>query len=231
MNHKQFEEHWNQKILVGALSSPRQLDCCLEHGFYHIPRRMLLCPPEDIWGVALYQSKRFYNSNAGVETWGKVSTRIEMPREMITEIPSTYNHRDLYIKFNVEQWHTLNPPVLSGYLAPRISALTNRFLLENSRHYVELCIETKEQYLAYRILRRAAVHSSKTGKPVKLPAKQGYTVLTADKTVGIYSPKGEYKQHSIREFYYKPNQFLAMLCAVIDIDENSAIDNYLSSLK
>lgn len=207
---------WSRQALVGVLHNEQQLEANLAHRFYHMPLKLLMGSPTQVREVALYQSRRLFKEKAGVHVWGKVVRCTLAPRSEITEIPAGRNPQERYIRFDVECWNTLHPPVRAGGLAPGVSMFTTRYLLEHSKNVAELCIRTPEQYAAHRMVQRASLRSEQNGKPVELPAKPGYRVLVAGKTIGIYTPDGRYEERSLWEFYREPYSFLQRMCAVLN---------------
>lgn len=139
-------------VLVGTLSSPYQLDTCLECNFYHVPARQV---PEDwltVSYVAIYQSRTMFPEDCGIRFYGRIKDCISLRRCQITEIPKDSD--ELYYRLEVDSWEQLETPV-GVREVPFTHLLTNLFLLEHSRETPELLLKTPEDFLFYQALHRS----------------------------------------------------------------------------
>lgn len=204
-------------VLVGVLRDTAQLEHNLSHVFYHMPAKLLTCPPENIRYVALYQSKQLFGeASSGVRLYGAVRRVTKLPRCEIAEIPSRRNPREAYYRFDVAEWQRLERPIRAGGLAPGVCMLTNRFLLEHGRSFPELYIRTEEQYRLYITLRRACARTVRSGGSELLPARDGNTVMIAGATIGVYTVDGRYELYSLREFLHRPHSFLNRMQGLLE---------------
>lgn len=217
----QAADCWRQRdVLVGVLRDRGQLEQNLAHRFYHMPAKLLACPPQLIRHVALYQSRRLFgDASAGVRIYGSVDEVRIVPRREITEIPARRNREELYCRFGITEWRRLVRPLRAGGAAPGVSMLTSLFLLENSRRFPELYIRTEEEYRLYARLRAACARTTRSGGSELLPARGGHTVMIAGATIGIYTPEGRYEQCSLRDFLYRPHSFLVRMRALLALAE------------
>ena len=138
-------------VLVGSLRSPRQLDVCLKHRFYHIPAERVPAAT-GVRTVALYQSKRFFGARAGIRYYGDVSDCRLVRRSEIKELLKSSDA--LYYRFEIRAWRTLPRPIEAKETG-EISFFTNRFLLEHSVELPELELCSEGEYRLYTRLRQA----------------------------------------------------------------------------
>lgn len=139
---------WNSgDVLVGSLRNREQLEVALKYNFYHIPSYLI---PDDklcsISYVAIYQSKNFFGSDAGIYYFGKVLSVDKKIRSDITQIPSS--SKESYYLFNIGGWHKLDSPIR----ADRGGALfnfTNIYKLIRAETVDELSILTESDFKLY----------------------------------------------------------------------------------
>lgn len=208
---------WNvQDVLVGVLHTQNQLDVNCAHKFYHIPARLLGCPPEDIKVVALYQSRRLFGQqDAGVQLYGEVTSCRQVPRGDITYIP-TRHPGELYYLFQVDRWQIRSPKIRSGGAAPGVYLLTNRFLLEYSRYLPELYLASQQQLDLYTALRHASLRSRRLGGSQPLPVRSGGNrAMISGWIIGVYTQDGRYETCDLRQFYHKPYSFLSRMAGLL----------------
>lgn len=143
---------WTRRdVLVGSLRNREQLDICLTHHFYHIPKRQLKTEHLPVRYVALYQSKNIFGSEACVQYYGEViSTRL-LRRHDIREIPSSST--DEYYRLEIKEWKKLGRPIAIKEISG-INFFTNLFLLEHSSETPELKIGSEAEYRLYSELKR-----------------------------------------------------------------------------
>ena len=134
-------------VLVGTLRNRLQLETCVENKFYHIPASRLSQNDFPIRFVAIYQSNHKFGPDAGISIYGKVSRCSLVPRYKITEIPK--NSREMYYRFDIEEWKTLPVPIASKE-RDFVNIMTTRYLLENSREVPELMLSSQEELALYR---------------------------------------------------------------------------------
>lgn len=143
-------KNWDSPtVLVGALSSPHQLDICRECRFYHVPAKQI---PNDwlpFFYVAIYQSYHMFPDDCGVMLYGRVKSWKPVPRWQIRELPK--NSEELYYRMEVDSWKQLEVPIAVKEL-PVVHLRTNLFLLLHSREIPELAIKTPEHYVYYQAL-------------------------------------------------------------------------------
>lgn len=212
---------WDKRdVMVGVLHDAAQLDANAAHRFYHIPAKLLACPPGDIGHVALYQSKRLFGKAAGIRLYGRVGRCDLVPRGEIHEIPARGDPGEPYFRFGVAEWETLPRPIRAVGLAPGVSVLTTLFLLRNSRNFPELYIRTLRQWELYSLLRAAAARTSRNGGSERIPASSGNTVMVAGRVIGVYTPDGRYEQYNLREFLYRPHTFLTRMLTLVEGEDD-----------
>ncbi|WP_434577459.1 DUF2357 domain-containing protein [Thermoanaerobacterium thermosaccharolyticum] len=145
---------FNEKeVLVGNLSSHKQLEVNLKYKFYHIPYSEIRSSLKYIKYVAIAQTKaKGFGDDAGIRYYGKVKSFDVLRRSEIKEIPKDSD--ELYVRFTVDKWEELDRKIeLAGYRVIR-RFYTNLFLLKNAKIVSELLIKTKDDYRLYLELKR-----------------------------------------------------------------------------
>jgi len=143
----------NKEVLVGNLSSHKQLEVNLKYKFYHIPYSEIRSSLKYIKYVAIAQTKaKGFGDDAGIRYYGKVKSFDVLRRSEIKEIPKDSD--ELYVRFTVDKWEELDKKIeLAGYRVIR-RFYTNLFLLKNAKIVSELLIKTKDDYRLYLELKR-----------------------------------------------------------------------------
>lgn len=206
----------NQDVLVGVLHNARQLEANLSHLFYHIPAKLLGKKPESIRYVALYQSIRQFGSAAGVRYYGRVLQCRLLRRDAIAEIPAGRHGDELYIRFDVACWETLDRPIRARGVGPGVYLRTNYFLLRHCRSVPELFIRSPAEWAVYVRLRRAAART-RHGGAEQIAGKGSSRVLVSGPAIGVYTA-GQYLHFDLRDFYTRPHDFMQSL---MDYVQNS----------
>ena len=137
-----------QSVLVGTLRNPKQLALAISNRFYHIPC-FLIPDPEKIKCVAIYQSKNLFGNNSGIKYYGRVASFKKIPRNQITEIPSTSTTE--YIRFEIEEWKLMKQPKYADYIEDACIR-TTLFQLINCRKTSELMLSDYNEYALYKFM-------------------------------------------------------------------------------
>ncbi len=160
IDEKLAKVDWKHRdVLIGALKNEKQLEACLDHKFYHIPKDRLSSDKLPIHYVALYQSNKFFENNHGILYYGEVVLAKEVKRSEITEIPKQSDK--LYYRFDVKEWKKLDRKIeIQGNIMGQAAHTeTNLFLLTNSTNTSELKIKSAEEYRLYTELKRYAAEN------------------------------------------------------------------------
>lgn len=148
-----------KNVLVGSLGTPDQLKVCLNHKFYYIPLKRLLKQQKTLSQlefVALYQSKTYFGEKeCGIRYWGRISSWSVVLRKEITELPVRRNNPDeLYARFEIEEWKTLEKPILPGGRSVYDFLLASMYIFQRAQEIAELKLETEEELKDWREKRR-----------------------------------------------------------------------------
>ena len=146
--------NWKKRdVLVGCLRNKEQLNVCLNHNFYHIPKKQISDDMLPIHYVALYQSKnQFGDKDSGILYYGEVSRSRLVKKNEITEIPKYSEEEYYYLK--IKEWKKLSKPIAIKEIRD-INFFTNLFLLTHSSETPELKIKSEEEYRLYSELKRS----------------------------------------------------------------------------
>lgn len=152
-----------RNVLVGCMSNEHQLHVALTHKFYHTPLTNIVDHNniKHIEYVALYQSKRLYNSNIdgiGINYYGKVVGMKIVKRSEITEIASTTsrnNPETLYIVFEVEKWEKRAEPIVPNGYGVKLLTYTSKYIFDRAHEIAELKLHNDEELSIWREARRA----------------------------------------------------------------------------
>ena len=143
---------YKSDVLVGTLRNRKQLDTVLKNKFYHIPSVMIPDDKTNISYIAIYQSKNLFGKESGIRYFGKVVSSEKVERKDILEIPS--ESEELYIRYNVHKWNTLDNPVSSGY-SGTVVGFTNLHMLLHADVTDELYFTNESEYKLYRSIKSA----------------------------------------------------------------------------
>jgi len=104
--------------------------------------------------VALAQSKRKFEGDAGIIYYGKIIDIKVVKRNNIKEIPS--DSEEDYDIFKIDEWKQLDRKIqVKGYQVLKL-IYTTEFLLNNATVVTELCIKSKEEYRLWQELKRVS---------------------------------------------------------------------------
>ena len=147
---------WTVKdMLVGTLSSKKQLEFNLSKKFYHVPAKYISEDDLPIRYVALYQSSNIFKNEAGIRYYGTVIRTCLCKRKDIPIPMTRQNANELYYRFDVKKWEELPVAIKvreEGVYRPKF---TNMFLFQNCRDSYELFnIHSEEQYRLLQELKR-----------------------------------------------------------------------------
>lgn len=193
-------------VLIGALGSRQQLNVCLNHRFYHIPAARIKDSEFPIRYVAIYQSKKLFGSEAGMQYYGEVTKCIPVRRGDITEIkarPGTEG--ELYYRFEIKEWKQLSKPIAAKELG-FVKSLTNLFLLEHSAEMPELWIRSEEEYRLYSELKRAINDTTINDEDNNLGFNFGsFALMFEDGQILVSKDKQIFARYAISDFSRSPN--------------------------
>lgn len=159
IEEKLVKVDWNRRdVFVGTLKTRAQLDVCLDHLFYHVPKEHIQDNKLPIHYVAIYQSKRLFDRKSGIYYYGEVIRCSLVRRREITEIPCSKGREEvLYYRLDVREWTKLKVPIAIKEIRPlKAGFFTNLFLLQHSRETPELLIQNEAEYRLYYELKRTA---------------------------------------------------------------------------
>lgn len=213
IEYKLAKVDWNQRdVLVGALRNRKQLDICLEHKFYHIPRVMIDDSKLPIHYIAIYQSKNLFDRDSGIKYYGEVTKTTIKKRKEITHIPK--NSEEEYYYFEIKEWKELNVKITAKEIKD-FPFFTNMFLLQHSHDVPDLHISSEEEYRLYTELRRMANDSSINDSDIEPGFKYCDKTITMDNGyIWIYSGGKEIKRISIDIFIRKPREAMKIISSI-----------------
>ena len=196
---------WSRRdVLVGALSSVKQLDVCLRYRFYHIPCSRLKDSDLPIHTIALYQSQKLFGAKSGIRYYGEVIRCTVVQRREISELPKDSD--ELYYRFEVKSWKELPKPIAVKEAGITAQLLTNRFLLEHSQEVPELRLRSASEYRLYCELKRAlnSTEINEEGAEVGFRYEDALVVFE-DGKINVYKDGSIISQYSIESFTRSPN--------------------------
>ena len=206
---------WSHRdVLVGALSSTKQLDVCLQHRFYHIPCSRLKDSDLPIHTIALYQSQKQFGAKSGIRYYGEVIRSTVVHRRDISELPKDSD--ELYYRFEIKSWKELPKPITVKEAGITAHLLTNRFLLEHSQEVPELRLRSENEYRLYRELKRAlnSTEINEEGTDVGFRFEDAMVVFEEGK-INTYRDGKIISQFSIDTFTRSPNGVFRQLQRII----------------
>ena len=100
------------QVLIGTVKNKRQFEVNFEEKFYHIPEAVVPKDMMPVEYVALYlPAGTFGDENGCIRYYGKVSKITAVKRSAIESLPS-HNGEMVYYRFDVEEWKTLEKPIV-----------------------------------------------------------------------------------------------------------------------
>ena len=147
------DEYFKEReVLVGTLRDRNQFNISLNHKFYHIPKNQINLSKHNIRYIALAQSKKVFQEEAGILWYGKVKSIEPVKRSDITEIPKDSD--DIYYRFEIEEWIKLPRKIeVTGYQV-RSFSYTSFYLLTHAETVSEICIKSREEFRLWKELKR-----------------------------------------------------------------------------
>lgn len=196
-------------VLIGVLSSKKQLDVCLEHKFYHIPAVRIKDADLPVHYIAVYQSKKMFGIDAGIRYYGEVTKCIPVIRKNIKELPS--QKEELYYRFEVKEWKTLDQVIAPKELG-FVRYFTNLFLLKHSTEVPELWIKSEEEYRLYYELKRSLTNIAINDEDDSLGFSFDGFNLYFDNGKILVSKDGRVcSQYDMDEFSKRPNAVFRLM--------------------
>ncbi|MEK4192205.1 hypothetical protein NYE59_03875 [Paenibacillus sp. FSL L8-0323] len=107
--------------------------------------------------VAMCQSRKKFIDPAktGIHWIGKVADWKVLRRNEIKEVPCRPGtEEDLYVRFTVEEWKSLNAPITLGGQGIYTVLYTSKYILDRALEIAELRLETEEELREWREKRR-----------------------------------------------------------------------------
>jgi len=208
---------WSRRdVLVGALSSVKQLDVCLQRRFYHIPCSRLKDSDLPIHTIALYQSQKQFGAKSGIRYYGEVIRSTVVHRRDISELPKDSD--ELYYRFDIKSWKELPKPITVKEAGITAQLLTNRFLLEHSQEVPELRLRSENEYRLYRELKRAlnSTEINEEGTDVRFRFEDAMVVFE-DGKINTYRDGKIISQFSVDSFTRSPNGVFRQIKNEFDI--------------
>lgn len=206
-------------VLIGVLSSKKQLDVCLEYGFYHIPVAKIKDSEMPVRYIAIYQSKKMFDAESGIRYYGEVTKCIPVSRKDIKELPS--KKEELYYRFEVKEWKKLDRVIAPKELG-FVRYFTNLFLLKNSTEVPELWIRSEEEYRLYYELKRAIANTVINDNEDAVGFSfAGFNLSFADGKILVSTSGRIFSQYDIEEFSKRPNTVFRQMQKDMCINKNS----------
>ena len=218
-NYIKDEYFKDRTVLVGSLRNKEQLEVNIKGKFYHTKCSNINLAEHNIKFVALAQSKRQFEEEAGISYYGKIVDIKVVKRNKIREIQSD-SEEDYYV-FKIEEWKKLHRRIeVKGYQVVRVM-YTTEYLLNNAEIVTEICIRSKEEYrLWWELKRISSLTETEVGKNIsKDSGIDGFSI--EGMTIGIKDGKiyaecnGNLYKFSVAEFNRRPREVIRR---IINID-------------
>ena len=148
---------WSHQYgLMGIVRHEEQLDFILRNQIYHMPYTRLRGARLRADFILLFQSKRKFGTNAGIQYWGKVKSFHVTPRSEIRPTPIWPTRREgLYAWFKLDKVQKLPrpfPPAEKGH--PAYFRVTTNLAFKTAKSIEELSlIREPERRLFYELIR------------------------------------------------------------------------------
>lgn len=146
-----------RNMLVGSMRTG-QLEAILRNNSYYMPLRNLYDHKilTQLEYIALYQSRKQYLHEAGVQWYGRVADWKIIKREEIKERPARPGTEDdLYVYFTIEQWNQRRTVIALGGQSVYTCLYTTKYLFDHADELAELRLDNEEHLRVWREKRRA----------------------------------------------------------------------------
>ncbi len=174
-----------------------------KHKFYYVPVSQIKDECFPVRYVALYQSYRLFNTDAGIRYYGTVKRATKTKRRNIHVLPKDSD--EMYYLFEIKEWKTLSKPVaIREHSMGR--QFTNMFLLEHSAEAPELGIRNETEFRLFNELKRAlnSTEINDSGSDIGFTINNS-TIIFEDGKIHIYHDKAIRAEYEIKEFSRTPN--------------------------
>ncbi|RCW46662.1 restriction endonuclease-like protein [Halanaerobium sp. MA284_MarDTE_T2] len=148
------EPEFKVDLLVGSLSSKKQLQYLLDNNLYYLPLQQSILN-HNLKYTAIFQSKAKFGDQSGVTYYGRIKNKKIVKRDEIG-FPSTRSSGDQnYILFEVESWQQLGKKIKSeGYGVSGSHIYSNLMLLKKADTLPELSIRSLKEWRLWLELKR-----------------------------------------------------------------------------
>ncbi|PUU89936.1 nuclease domain-containing protein, partial [Halanaerobium sp.] len=148
------EVEFKVDLLLGSLSSKKQLQYLLDNNLYYLPLKQSVLN-YNLEYIAIFQSKRKFGEESGVRYYGRIKNRKIVKRETI-DFPSSSRKTDRnYLLFEVESWQQLGKKIKSeGYGVSGSHIYSNLMLLKKADTLPELSIRSLKEWRLWLELKR-----------------------------------------------------------------------------
>ncbi|MFW6015915.1 MAG: DUF2357 domain-containing protein [bacterium] len=142
-----------QNVVIGSLKKKSQLDFIMENNFYYMPYAKSVMG-KDLKYVAIFQSKRKFNSQSGVRYYAVIED-IELVKRKEINFPTSRNPESDYILFHLGNWQELPKAIKTeGYGVSSSHIYSNDMLLKKADTLPELSIRTLREWRVWLELKR-----------------------------------------------------------------------------
>lgn len=201
---------WNKKdVMIGLLRDQRQLEICLEHGFYYVPARFVHDGNLPLRYVALFQAQYIFGKDAQIAYYGEVKQMQKVKRKEIVEIPCrSGTEEDNYYRMEIRKWEMLSRPIQVKERGIRFVTYTNEFLLRHAETSPELFLKNAEEYRFLTELKRYVNQTSFINETNEVPVGfifGDHRVLFQDGKILLIHDRRIVAESAIRDFIRRPN--------------------------
>ena len=139
---------FEQNVLVGSMRNKEQFEIMQEQNFYYIPVKRADFVDLPLKYIALYQSKKKFSEEAGVNYYAQIKDYQIVSREEIPVPLTRNNHKEEYYLFQLADWQELKSPVaaINNYGVSGSHMYTNHLLLQKANSLDELKIDSLKEW-------------------------------------------------------------------------------------
>ena len=162
INESDLMKYKDRCVLIGVVRGKRQFAVNLNKMFYHIPVSQATDCQFPVRFIGIYQSKRFFGRNAGINYLGEVESCSTLPRSQIKEIPRQSDEK--YFYFKIKSWFKLKTTIKANEM--NVTAFsTTPYLLGESKFTSELTVRNSNEHEMYKNLTNIVTDLVKKGCP------------------------------------------------------------------
>ena len=212
-----FNGEWTENdVLVGSFRNTEQFEINLRNNYYYAPESAFYGLKNQVRYVALYQSAKLFYPDSGIRYYGKVVKIKRVKRKKIPVALTGNNGEAFYYVFKVDEWKTLEKPILPREEGVNEPKFTNMFLLTNCTFSYELfnVFSLRDFKVLCAIKKLTEAFIDELEQEQRILIDERYSLIVRDGEFDIINADGEYLFEpfiGVEEFSRRPKYYFNMI--------------------